>query len=286
MEIRSCKWVDIKEIVDIFNRGFSDYMIQHTWSIEAFEERFLGPEGNRLEHSFIAFLDGKAVGLMLGGIRQYDGMKTMRCGGMCMDPKHRGSGIAQALFERHKRYAIEMACGQLFLEVIKGNDRAVKFYQNCGYDAVYNILYYSQETKVLISKIAEAPIPQGVEFAKGNIENLKNFRKNLEDCHMNWQCEPESFNHQNGGSVMMANLQGKPVAIAGMNPSGKVYFLWVSPEHRRKGIGSNLVLKMAELLGVDRLNFSTPNSSSCVGFFRKLDCRRDSLEQFEMYLPL
>ncbi|MEC4566037.1 hypothetical protein L8C07_08770 [Paenibacillus sp. CMAA1739] len=45
-----------------------------------FAARFFSPEGNSRKHSFLAMDEDQLIGLILGGIRQFDGYKTMRCG--------------------------------------------------------------------------------------------------------------------------------------------------------------------------------------------------------------
>ena len=68
-----------------FNAGFVDYIIKIELSQENFFKRFFGPEGNHLTLSMVAFDDETPIGLCLGGIREFDGgVKTMRCGGLCI----------------------------------------------------------------------------------------------------------------------------------------------------------------------------------------------------------
>ena len=53
----------------------------------------------------------------------------MRCGTLAVHPNYRGVGVSQKLFELHKE-ALQNECKQLFLEVIVGNDRAIRFIIN------------------------------------------------------------------------------------------------------------------------------------------------------------
>ena len=48
-----------------------------------------GSEGNLLEHSFLALEEGKPVGVILGGIKDYESIKTMRCGTLAVHPNYR-----------------------------------------------------------------------------------------------------------------------------------------------------------------------------------------------------
>ena len=66
------------------------------WKFQkGFYTTFLGPEGNLLEHSFLALEEGKPAGVILGGIKDYESIKTMRCGTLAVHPNYRGIGVSQ-----------------------------------------------------------------------------------------------------------------------------------------------------------------------------------------------
>ena len=72
--------VSMEHIFQAFSLGFSDYSIRLTMEQDDFAARFFGPEGNSRSHSFLAMDEDQPIGLLLGGLRQFDGDKTMRCG--------------------------------------------------------------------------------------------------------------------------------------------------------------------------------------------------------------
>lgn len=60
-------------------------------------------------------LDGdKSIAVILGGIKDYESIKTMRCGTLAVHPDYRGMGVSQHLFELHKEEAVQNGCKQLF----------------------------------------------------------------------------------------------------------------------------------------------------------------------------
>src|SRR5690554_4477018 len=140
---KRCIEVSEDVIFQAFQIGFSDYIIKFDMPKDFFMKRFFGPEGNSLEYSVIALDGDKPVGLNLGGIKIYEGIKTLRCGALCIHPDYRGTEVGKKLFELHKEIAMENDCKQMFLEVIVGNDRAINFYKKKGYAKVYDIVYYS-----------------------------------------------------------------------------------------------------------------------------------------------
>ncbi|HDR7206862.1 TPA: GNAT family N-acetyltransferase, partial [Bacillus cereus] len=65
IQYKRCSDVNIDLVYEAFKVGFSDYIIKMEVSKGDFIQRFLGPEGNLLEHSFLALEEGKPVGVIL-----------------------------------------------------------------------------------------------------------------------------------------------------------------------------------------------------------------------------
>lgn len=78
IQYKRCSEVSIDLVYKAFKDGFSDYIIKLEVSKEDFIKRFFGPEGNSLEHSFLALDGDECVGVILGGIKVYESIKTMR----------------------------------------------------------------------------------------------------------------------------------------------------------------------------------------------------------------
>lgn len=114
----NCSEVDISLAYRAFTVGFSDYIVKMDHSQDLFISRFFGAEGNQLEYSYIAMDEDKPIGLILGGLKRYEGVLTMRCGTLAVHPDYRGTGVSSKLFELHKANALACECKQLFLEVL------------------------------------------------------------------------------------------------------------------------------------------------------------------------
>ncbi|MFK4302130.1 MULTISPECIES: GNAT family N-acetyltransferase [unclassified Paenibacillus] len=180
-----CNDVSMEHIFQAFSLGFSDYSIRLTTDQDDFAARFFGPEGNKRNHSFLAMDEDQPIGLILGGVRQFDGYKTMRCGTLCIAPAYRGQGISNKLLELHKQTGISADCQQLWLEVIKDNHRAVKLYEKQGYQARYTLKYYNG---TLPSTPAAAPSSSYI-LKEVTFDDVAAFRKTLTDCHIHWQSD-------------------------------------------------------------------------------------------------
>jgi GNAT superfamily N-acetyltransferase len=47
-------------------------------------------------------------------------------------PEHRGSRLARRIMIELARIAVDAGCGRLHWTVLRGNDRAIRFYKNIG----------------------------------------------------------------------------------------------------------------------------------------------------------
>ncbi len=279
---KKCTEVNEDDVYQAFQIGFSDYIIKMEIPKDIFMQRFFGPEGNSLEYSIIALDDNKPVGLNLGGIKNYEGVKTLRCGALCIHPDYRGTEISKKLYELHKEIAIENNCKQLFLEVIVGNDRAINFYKKKGYEKVYDIHYYSHNNpKELI-----ANIPDGLKLEKIDIHMLRSLVSQIYDIHINWQNDFDFISQINGQVHYGLFKEEKLVGGLSIHPKGKISFLWIKPEYRFRGIGKGLVYYAVKELNIEKLVTNFTNNASLLGFIKHLNFTKDSICQYEMYYTL
>lgn len=279
---RRCTETNEDAIFEAFQTGFSDYMVKFELTKDAFFNHFFGPEGNSLEYSVIA-LDGEIpVGLMLGGIKVYEGLKTLRCGGMCVHPEYRGTEVSHRLFDLHREIALVHDCKQLFLEVIVGNDRAIHFYKKKGYEKKYDLYYYSHDAPSDI----QAALPEDVTVKRINLDILRSLRDQTKDIHINWQNDFDYISRMKD-QVHYGVYHGEQL-IGGLSihPSGKISWLWIDAEHRHRGIGRGPISRAVEELNPKKLSIHFPNHTSLMGFVKRLNFIRNAISQYEMYLTL
>ncbi|NSL66872.1 GNAT family N-acetyltransferase [Bacillus toyonensis] len=281
IQYKRCSEVSIDLVYGAFKDGFSDYIIKMDVSKEDFIQRFFGPEGNSLEHSFLALDGDKSVGIILGGIKVYETIKTMRCGTLAVHPEFRGIGVSQKLFELHKEEAIQNECQQLFLEVIVGNDRAIQFYNKLGYEKMYDLSYYNlNDVTKLTNKDNKNIEVQRLEFQTFKLEIQKwlNF-------HINWQNDIDYIEKTNNtyyGAYVDNDLKGSVC----VNEQGKISYIFVDKDYRNIGIGMKLLQVARVESNLSSLSISFPNNSLLEGFLKKSGFKKNSLAQYEMYLLL
>lgn len=277
-----CSNIEFEKVYQGFKSGFSDYIIKTEISKEDFIKRFFGPEGNKLEYSFIALDGGKPVGLILGGIKVYEGVKTLRCGTLCIHPEYRGKGISKALFEMHKEVALNHGCKQMFLEVIVGNDRAIKFYKRLGYSKVYDISYYSHKDPSTLQR----ELTNSMEIRKVEFETILNLADKINDVHVNWQNDFDYMKKTENIVHYGIYQESKLIGALSMTTKGKIFFIWTNTKHRHKGIALSLIIKATQDLKLKTINISFPNNASIEGFLKHIKFEKDNISQYEMYLTI
>ncbi|WP_430509215.1 GNAT family N-acetyltransferase [Gottfriedia solisilvae] len=277
-----CSEVDIDFVYKAFTIGFSDYIVKFELTKEQFVANFFGPEGNHLEHSFVAIHENEAVGVILGGIKEYENMKTMRCGTLAISPNYRGKGVSQKLFDLHKAEAKKHGCKQLFLEVIVGNDRAIQFYKNLGYEKIYDISYFSKKDLSDFEQLnptSECEVHQIEYNSFTQIVNKWNY-------HINWQNDVEYLEKAPNVTYFEAYIDQQIVGAIAVHASGKISFLYVDQNYRNQKIATKLL--QTAFLHLECKAFSTgfPNNSHLEGFLTSLGFQKEKLAQYEMYKRL
>lgn len=279
---KKCSEANEDAIFEAFQLGFSDYIIKLQLPKGGFFKHFFGPEGSNLEYSFIAFDDEQPVGLILGGIKVYEGVKTIRCGGFCIAPDYRGTEISSKLFNLHRNLALDNNCKQMLLEVIVGNDRAINFYKKKGYKKAYDLVYYCH------NKLSEfnGDLPEGIIVKRIDIDALQNLRSKIKDIHINWQNDLDYVRKIEGQVHYGVYENTDMIGALSIHSSGRINFLWVDSKLRNKGIGRGLIENAVRELNLKKLNINFPNNYSLEKFVQTLNFTKDAISQYEMYISL
>jgi GNAT superfamily N-acetyltransferase len=125
-------------LLDVFNAGFSDYVLPMQLDAEALE-RHVRTNDLDLARSPVAVVSGRPVAFALLGIRAPDAW----IGGMATVPGHRRDGHALELMEAAARAAAEAGCESLWLEVVDTNAPAVTLYRRAGFESVRDLIVWT-----------------------------------------------------------------------------------------------------------------------------------------------
>lgn len=280
---KRCLEVEKTLIFQGFSVGFSDYMVKMNMTEKDFFKRFFGAEGNSLESSFIALDEGKAIGVILGGIKIFEGIKTIRCGALAVAPSYRGMKISEDLLRLHREDAIKNNCKQMFLEVIVGNNRAIAFYEKFGYEKIYDLSYFSSEN---INMLHTDKDNKDINIEEIDIVALRKFDDYIKDIHINWQNHMDYLEKLDNQKSFGAFRNGQLVGVISGNITGKINFIYVRHEFRHCGVGLYLFNKIISNLGIQKISVAFSNNASLEGFFKHLGFKRDNISQYEMYLTI
>jgi ribosomal protein S18 acetylase RimI-like enzyme len=281
MKYKRCSDVDVAFIHKAFLNGYSDYAIPMNIPMDQFFERFFGQEGNSLEDSFIAFDNGDPIGLVLGGIRTYDGYKNLRCGTLCVKREYRGKGVSQELFRLFIDNGIRQQCERLSLEVLSDNYRAIRFYEKLGYKKAHKLIYFSHALDVNSSKFNRLNCK--IKIKEDDLSVAAEVRENIITTHINWQNEVDYFMKDHNARCFTAYVGKSIVGTLVITNSGKIYFLFVNEEERRKAIASSLLSHSINQLNLQKLKISMPDNIDIAEFLRKIGFEKETVEQYEMY---
>ncbi|MGG6313207.1 GNAT family N-acetyltransferase [Paenibacillus macerans] len=263
-----------------FQRGFADYMIQFKLTEAEFANRFFGPEGNQRTSSFVAIDEDEPVGMVLGGIKDYESIKTMRCGALAVSPEYRGKGVSAKLMDLHREEALLAGCKQLFLEVIAGNDRAISFYRKRGYRQTYDVFFYTLAEAARLERPAE--VPEGGAVARIGFDEFAGIVSPWKYFHVNWQNDLEYQQLSPSNAYFGFRLNGEPAGALSITPFGKINMLIVGNRHRGKGISTQMLATARDELGIAKFTASAPNNALLEGFLERNGFVRDELSLHEM----
>lgn len=277
IEYKRCDQVDDKLIYDTFKEGFSDYIVKLEISFEDFLKRFFDVDCNRREYSHIALNGEKGVGVIFGGINLHDDMKSIRCGALSIVPEYRGKGVAQELLRLHKQTANDQDCDQMVLEVIAGNDRAIRFYEKSDYKKKHDWYIYTADN---ISFLNDA---QSHCVRQITIDELKDYRAKNVNYHIAWS--NEIFCIERRDAMHYGAFEGEKLLGVISMQGETVLFLHVLDEYRRKGYGRALI-KKAIKQDAKSINTFFSAQKELEGFLNSNGFNRGKISQHEMALEL
>lgn len=133
MQIKSLANTSLEAIVNCLQASFKGYFVQLPSSLKYWEDRFRTARVE-LNYSYGMFDSSQLVGFIIIGIDDFNGKSTAFNTGTGVLPGYRGKGIVDRLYEFAIPQFQEFGISSCRLEVITGNERAIKVYQRIGFN--------------------------------------------------------------------------------------------------------------------------------------------------------
>lgn len=273
LELRTVPEFGVAETVALLNRGFADYAV----TVQATLPNFLGmaaQEGIQLPVSRVVLQEGEAVGLALIARRGW----SSRLAGMAILSEARGQGIGRWLMQRLIEEARQRGERRMVLEVIEGNEPAVRLYQSCGFQVRRRLVGFSA-ADLEVEPPGDAP-----PLSEVDIREVARWVINYGIRDLPWQVSGETLAQV--GPPSRAYRLGEAAAVLS-NPEAErvaIRSLLVRPSARRQGQAVRLLrLLLARHPGKTWVVPALcPEEIGCV--FEKVGFVQGELAQLQMFL--
>ncbi|WP_217560014.1 GNAT family N-acetyltransferase [Paenibacillus sp. GbtcB18] len=130
--IRKLSECTLDQAVQVWNAGFSGYLVDMTTNPDAFMTR-QAYEQLSPQHSIVAFDGEQPVGFVLNGIRMAGGRTISWNGGTGVIPAYRGRGVGRKLIEASLDIYRKEGVDTATIEAFASNVPAIALYESVGY---------------------------------------------------------------------------------------------------------------------------------------------------------
>lgn len=129
---------DINETSFVANKSFDPYLDMNWVYTEKAKKYFFTAITDPQYHVLIAELDGRPVGYLILGPKQYDYriVRMIEVQNMAVLSEYRSKGIGSMLIREAKKWAEQKGFQTLYVNAYIQNHRAVEFYKKMGFEPI------------------------------------------------------------------------------------------------------------------------------------------------------
>jgi len=275
MTVKTLADVSISQIAEAINLSFSDYIVPFQLNAEQLQHKMI-QEDVRLDLSIGVFDDDALVGIMLHGLRKQENNWVAYNAATGVAPNERGKGLVRKMYDFLIPKLKELQVKDMVLEVIEGNEPAIKAYEKTGYSISRKLVCFSgmvkaveEQKDILIKEAAAFQWDKWLSFW---------------DIQPSWQNAIQSMeNNKNICKTIEAYLDDELVGYLIYNPmSRKVHQFAVSPQHRQKRIAAALFARLQQTVNAEIYVYNVDASSQTTISFLKGLGLKEKVNQFEM----
>ncbi len=224
---------------EAFVEAFSDYQVKMDLPLWKFQG-MLKRRGFNSDFSMGYFSEGKLVGFIFNGYREYRGRKTVYDLGTAVLPGYRNKGITSKVFKEVQKLLKEKEVEVYVLEVIQSNAPAVELYKKNGFIVTrsFNCLNYNKEKEITFKNTEEITL-KPLEITDKGLMALSYFW----DFYPSWQNSIASVvAYREAFQGVIAVQEGEIVGYGIIDKkTGDIPQLAVDKNRRRQGIGTAIL---------------------------------------------
>jgi len=215
MTIKTLTNLSIKDQVTVFNQAFSDYVIKFQHTEESKMHRSKRARVN-MDLSVGVFDGDTIVAFVFAAIGQQYGQKTIYNAGTGVIPAYRGKRLVKKMYDFAFPIWKKQGISQTSLEVVAGNEYAIKAYESVG-------LKISHKLITLSGSLPHAGIKKGLILDKKQFPNwplygpIQPFNYAWDFCKAGVEAQPE-FNQ----TYELRSKTNQFLAFAIINDHGQI----------------------------------------------------------------
>lgn len=281
MKYQTLEKTDTFCLYQTFRHAFSDYQVPIDMPYEAFETH-LKRNGYRPSVSVGAFEHGELTGIVLNGVRDWEGEKTIYDLGTGVIPAFRKRGITKNMLSMVQTLCQDYGISRYQLEVIQDNTAAVALYKKQGFQVMRSLNCYMTERSERKSDESRPwQIFPSQALTPKQWERVKSFW----DYSPSWQNSMDSVCAiADSFACILAEISGKRIGYGMINKAnGDVVQLAVKPGYRRLGVATDIMQHLQEQTGSHKIKMlNVDERDEALNRFLEQSGFRVFVKQYEM----
>jgi len=213
MKVIALEEAEEGQIIDVFNRGFSDYLIPVSMDSYVLKD-YIYVNDISLKDSYMALdQDGTPQAFTFTGIRDNMGW----VGGLAVDPDHRGKGFGRAVLKAQLDRVKEIALDDIWLECIDTNEVGLGMYKRTGFKRIRKIWFLQHD----------APEPRKVKCPdfETRVVGISDVLPHYDKDHV-WPKAARSLSKMSLGYAALAVKDDKVMGYIVSFPGTRSTYLW------------------------------------------------------------
>jgi ribosomal protein S18 acetylase RimI-like enzyme len=288
--------VDRAQVHGCFQAAFADYGVNMSYMTE--ENLLLRAAKNAVDWDLsVGSFDesGHMVGFTLIGVDDWGGERSAFDAATGIVPDHRGAGLARAMLDHALPALRERGVIRFVLEVIQGNDRAIRAYRKAGFEVARELACFDLhvDPRAAATRV-DAPfeVRDADRSILDELEGEAEWLPSWENSFAAIRRVPDEL------IVLGAYDGGEPVGAVVFTPAlGWIMSIVTARTHRRLGVATELLRRLAERVGprlggsplrlvnVDRSDTGMIALAERCGFTHRLD-QLEMMRSIQRFSPL